>query len=70
MKSFKKDQKVKVISGKYKGQESYILSVLKDNYLIIADVNKKKKANKNNSENFIEKLLPIHSSNVSLLISN
>jgi ribosomal protein L24 len=70
MKRYKKDQKVVVISGKHKGKKTYILSVLKNNYLLLSDVNVKRKSNKNSSDNFVDKIMPIHSSNISILISN
>jgi len=70
MKRYKKGQKVVVIAGKHKGKKTHIISVLKNNFLLLSDVNVKKKSNKNSSDNFVDKIMPIHPSNVSILISN
>jgi large subunit ribosomal protein L24 len=70
----KKQDIVKVISGKAKGQTGRIISVIaKDSTLIIEGVNKGKKHQKpgrggaNDKGGIIEKEMPVHISNVMLV---
>lgn len=63
-----KKDKVKVISGRYKGSVGSVLEVLiKENRVIVEGVNKVRKSVKNGSENYQEKEAPIHISNVALI---
>ncbi|GCE63966.1 50S ribosomal protein L24 [Candidatus Mycoplasma haematohominis] len=65
-----KKDKVKVISGRYKGSVGTVLEVLvKENRVLVEGVNKVRKCIKNSksSENYQEKEAPIHISNVALI---
>lgn len=63
-----KNDKVKVISGRYKGSVGLVLRVFpKDNRVLIEGVNKIKKSVKKEGQNYVEKEAPIHLSNVALL---
>ena len=69
---FKKDDKVKVISGKAKDSEGRIIRVLRDKgKVIIEGVNKGKKHMKPNRENekggIIDKEMPVAISNIMLI---
>src|SRR5438105_1998290 len=68
----KKGDKVKVIAGKSKGQESTIVRVLREKDLVILDgVNKMKRHQRPSAQNrkgqIIDKVMPIHVSNVMLI---
>jgi len=65
----KKDDKVKVISGKSKGATGKVLKVIREkNAVIVEGANKAKKHEKPNPKNdqggIVEKEMPIHISNV------
>lgn len=68
----KKQDRVKVVSGKAKGQEGRIVKVLADEKrVVIENVNKSKKHQKPSRQDqkggIIEKEMPIHISNVMLI---
>ncbi len=68
----KKQDRVKVISGKAKGSEGRIIHVFaEENRVIVEGVNKSKKHQKpgrgNEKGGIVEKEMPIHISNVMLL---
>jgi len=72
MRKIKKGDKVIVITGKDKGKTGVVLSYYGDNRLIIEGINlahkhQKPNPNKGISGGIIEKLMPIHLSNVALL---
>ncbi len=69
---FKKQDRVKVISGKSKGGEGAILKVYpKEERVIIEGLNRAKRHTKPNRQNekggIIEKEMPIHISNIMLI---
>lgn len=66
--NFKTGDKVIVITGKDRGKQGTITKILKDkNKVIVEGVNvfkKSVKPNGNNTGGIVEKLMPIHASNV------
>ena len=67
----KKGDRVKVISGNYKGETGEVLEVFPDKYRAIVDninmVKKHRKPTQNNAGGIIEMAAPIHISNLMLL---
>lgn len=75
MKKFKikRNDKVRVITGKNKGQEGSVIKVLKEkDMLLVSGINVVKKHTKPNQMNpggIVSKELPIHISNVTMICS-
>lgn len=68
----KKNDQVKVITGKDKGKTGKVLKVFKEkNYAIVENINMVKKAQRRTQENqqggFVEIAKPIHISNIMLI---
>ncbi|MFC1584403.1 50S ribosomal protein L24 [Fibrobacterota bacterium] len=69
---FKKEDLVKVISGKSKGAQGKIIRVLRDkNAVLVEGLNRAKKHEKPNRKNeqggIVEREMPIHISNIMLI---
>jgi large subunit ribosomal protein L24 len=74
MQKIRKGDKVIVIAGRDKGKQSVVISRTSDDYLLLEGVNVVKKHQKPNPSKgvlggVVEKVMPIHRSNVSLFNS-
>ncbi len=72
MKKIRKGDKVIILTGKDKGREGSVLSVLDNNKVLIENLNLVKKHQKPNPQKnvaggIVDKEMPIHASNVALL---
>lgn len=71
MNKIRKGDEVLVLTGKFKGKTGVVLSRVDDEYLLVEGVNVVKKHQKPNpmkgeAGGVVDKLMPIHQSNVSL----
>lgn len=71
MKRIRKDDTVIILAGKYKGSKGKVLKMVGSDKLLVEGVNLVKKATKPNPQinqpgGIVEKLMPIHLSNVAI----